>query len=71
VSESSARCGLHRWKEISVTWKQVSWYNLGYIIVSKQFYLYYMFHGERTSYRIFDSLQEFVPLTDMFRNEGW
>jgi len=53
-----------------VVWKQVSRYNLGCSIVSKQFYLYYTFQGEGPSYQKFVLPQEFVALANMLRDEG-
>jgi len=53
-----------------MAWKRVANYSLGYSIPKKQFYFYYTFVGENTTYQIFPSPQEFLALADMFRNEG-
>jgi hypothetical protein len=51
-------------------WKRVANYSLGYSIPNKHFYFYYTLVDEGTLYQIFPSPQEFVALSDMFRNEG-
>lgn len=51
-------------------WKNVDKYYLGYNIVSKQFYFYYHCQGEASVNQIFPTAQEFIALSDMFRNEG-
>jgi len=51
-------------------WKNVDNYYLGYNITSKQFYFYYHLQGEPAVKQIFPTPQEFLALSDMFRNEA-
>lgn len=53
-----------------MAWKSVENYSLGYSIPKKQFYIYYKLVGDAVSHQFFPSPQEFVGLSDMFRNEG-
>ncbi len=53
-----------------MAWKTVERYNLGYNIQLKQFYLYYELEGENSAHQILPSPEEFLALSDMFRNEG-
>ena len=53
-----------------MAWKKVDYYRLGYSIVKKRFYFYYKLEGVNVSYQIFPTPEEFVGLSDMFRNEG-
>jgi hypothetical protein len=56
--------------EVTMAWKRVANYHLGYSIPKKQFYFYYTLVGENATYQLFPSPQEFMALADMFRNEG-
>jgi hypothetical protein len=53
-----------------MTWKTVERYSLGYDIQLKQFYVYYELEGDSTPYQISARPDEFLGLSDMFRNEG-
>lgn len=53
-----------------MAWKKVDNYRLGYGIVKRSFYFYYKLEGEGSVYQIFPTPEEFVGLSDMFRNEG-
>ena len=50
--------------------KAVTNYWLGYNVPQKQFYFYYKLAGEITTQQLFPTPQEFLALSDMFRNEG-
>lgn len=52
-----------------MAWKTVDKYWLGYHTIKKQFYFYYRLQGEGKVYQIFPTPEEFVGLSDMFRNE--
>ena len=53
-----------------MTWKTVEHYSLGYDIQLKQFYVYYELEGDGTAHQISASPEEFLGLSEMFRNEG-
>jgi hypothetical protein len=53
-----------------MAWLRVDNYLLGYSIPKKQFYFYYKLAGESVVHQLFPTPQEFVGLSDMFRNEG-
>ncbi len=53
-----------------MTWKKVDNYRLGYGISKRSFYFYYQLAGENSVYQIFPTPDEFIGLSDMFRNEG-
>jgi hypothetical protein len=53
-----------------MTWKTVAKYALGYNIKKAQFYFYYWLEGDGKAYQIFPSPDQFIGLSDMFRNEG-
>ena len=53
-----------------MAWKNVENYWLGYSIIKRSFYFYYKLQGENSIYQFFPTPEEFVGLSDMFRNEG-
>lgn len=53
-----------------MAWKKVESYSLGYGIQKKQFYFYYQLQGESVVHQLFTTPEEFLGLSDMFRNEG-
>ena len=53
-----------------MAWKNVDNYWLGYSITKRSFYFYYKLQGENTVHQFFPTPEEFVGLSDMFRNEG-
>jgi hypothetical protein len=53
-----------------MAWTKVSKYALGYSLSGRQFYFYYWLEGETVSHQIFPSPNEFLALSDMFRNEA-
>ena len=53
-----------------MAWKRVENYFLGYSIPKNQFYFYYSLVGETAVHQFFPAPQEFLALSDMFRNEG-
>jgi hypothetical protein len=53
-----------------MAWLRVENYWLGYSIPKKQFYFYYKLAGDSAAYQFFPTPEEFVGLSDMFRNEG-
>lgn len=53
-----------------MAWKKVEKYYLGYGITKRSFYFYYKLHGENTVHQFFPTPEEFIGLSDMFRNEG-
>jgi len=53
-----------------MAWLRVENYWLGYSIPKKQFYFYYKLAGESVVHQFFPTSEEFVGLSDMFRNEG-
>ena len=53
-----------------MAWKKVENYWLGYSLIKKSFYFYFELCGENTVYQFFPTPEEFVGLSDMFRNEG-
>ena len=53
-----------------MAWKKVENYWLGYNISKRSFYFYYKLQGENSVYQFFPTPEEFVGLSDMFRNEG-
>ena len=53
-----------------MAWKKVENYWLGYSVPKRSFYFYYKLQGENSVYQIFPTPDEFVGLSDMFRNEG-
>jgi len=55
---------------VTMAWKRVLSYMLGYNIKEKQFYLYYALEGESATHQIFPTPQAFSALADMFRHEG-
>lgn len=57
-------------EQVSMTWKNVTKYSLGYSIKDKQFYLYYWLEDEDGVHQLFLSPVEFVGLSEMFKNGG-
>jgi hypothetical protein len=55
---------------VTMAWKRVLSYMLGYGVKEKQFYLYYTLEGETAAHQIFPTPQAFIALADMFRHEG-
>jgi len=53
-----------------MAWKEVENYWLGYNISKRSFYFYYKLQGENLVYQFFPTPEEFIGLSDMFRNEG-
>ena len=53
-----------------MAWKKVDNYRLGFSPIERNFYFYYKLAGETTVHQFFPSPQEFLGLSDMFRNEG-
>ncbi|NIV35004.1 MAG: hypothetical protein GWN58_37775 [Anaerolineae bacterium] len=53
-----------------MAWKRVRNYRLGYSLQKKCFYIYYELEGESSVHQFFPTPEEFVGLSDMFRNEG-
>lgn len=53
-----------------MAWKKVEKYYLGYNITKRSFYFYYRLKGENSVHQFFPTPEEFVGLSDMFRNEG-
>ena len=53
-----------------MVWKKVENYWLGYSITKRSFYFYYKLQGENSVHQFFPTPEEFVGLSDMFRNEG-
>ena len=53
-----------------MAWLRVENYWLGYSLPKKQFYFYYKLAGESVVHQFFPTPEEFVGLSDMFRNEG-
>ena len=53
-----------------MAWKIVENYRLGYSITKRSFYFYYKLQGENSLHQFFPTPEEFVGLSDMFRNEG-
>src|SRR4029453_1288429 len=60
----------HKRKEITMAWKRVENYWLGYSLPKKQFYFYYKLADESSVQQIFPGPRELLALADMFRNEG-
>src|SRR4029453_12197749 len=59
----------HKRKEITMAWKRVENYWLGYSLPKKQFYFYYKLADESSVQQIFPGPRELLALADMFRNE--
>jgi hypothetical protein len=55
---------------MSMAWKTVDKYRLGYHVQKRAFYFYYRLEGENTVYQLYPSPMELMALADMFRNEG-
>ncbi len=53
-----------------MAFKKVDNYWLGYSVEQKRFFFYYRLEGEGKVTQLFPTPEEFIGLSDMFRNEG-
>jgi hypothetical protein len=53
-----------------MTWKRVDKYWLGFNYPKKKFYFYYKLNDDNNVYQFNVTPEQFLGLSDMFRNEG-